>query len=118
VVTFKINTGIRKIADKLTPAAPIPKTADAPWLGVGVTISLSSPDVLGTIVADFAFDTPSIIEYTLNSSAGVPDWIAFNNGLEITGGQSRFIDVTDGVEVDFRAKTGGNLIRLIVSSVP
>jgi len=46
------------------------------------------------------------------------NWIAFNNGDAVNGGQSRFIDVTSGVLVNFRAKTGGNLVRCIVSSVP
>ena len=46
------------------------------------------------------------------------NWVAFNNGDAVVGGQSRFIDVTSGVQVNFRAKTGGNLVRAIVSSVP
>jgi len=113
MVDFPINTGIRNIGDKIT--IPVVKGVDVEWFAEDIVVLLSNVNILGTIVVDFAFDVSSVIEYTLDSGA---NWIAFNNGDEIVGGQSRFIDVTTGVQVNFRAKTGGNLIRCIVSSVP
>ena len=113
MVDFPIITGIRKIGDQIT--TPIAKGVDVEWFAEDITVLLSNVNILGTIVVDFAFDVDTVIEYTLDSGT---NWIAFNNGLSVSGGQSRFIDVTDGVQVNFRARTGGNLIRCIVSSVP
>ncbi len=113
MVDFPIDVGIRKIGDKIT--TPIAKGTDVEWFDEDITILLSNTNILGTIVVDFAFDVSSIVEYTLNSGA---NWIAFNNGDPVVGGQSRFIDVTNGLQVNFRAKTAGTLIRCIVSSVP
>lgn len=113
MVDFPIDTGIRKIGDKI-----IGSTARDPndeWFAEDITVLLSNTDRLATLVVDFAFDETTIVEYTLNSGT---NWIAFNNGDTITGGQSRFIDVTTGVQVNFRATLAGNLIRCIVSSVP
>ncbi len=113
MVDFPINTGIRKIADKII--VPVAKGIDEEWFGEDITVLLSSVNVLATLVFDFAFDVSSIIEYTLD---GGTNWIAFNNGEAVVGGQSRFVDVTTGVQVNLRAKTGGNLVRCVVSSVP
>ena len=113
MVDFPINTGIRKIADKIT--TPVAKGIDVEWFAENITVLLSNTDVLATLVVDFAFDVSSVVEYTLD---GGVNFIAFNNGDAVVGGQSRFIDVTTGVLVNFRAKTGGNLVRCIVSSVP
>jgi len=113
MVDFPIDTGIRKIGDSIL--TPIPKIADAEWFGEDIAILLSNINRLATIVVDFAFDVSTIVEYTLDGGA---NFIAFNNGEPVVGGQSRFIDVTTGVLVNFRSKTGGNLIRCIVSSVP
>ncbi len=113
MVDFPIDTGIRKIGDKIT--TPIAKNVDEEWFAADITVLLSNPNILGTIVVDFAFTTSTIVEYTLNSGS---NWIAFNNGDTVFGGQSRFIDVTTGVQVNFRTKTSGTLVRCIVSSVP
>jgi len=113
MVDFSIRTGIRKIADSII--TPVAKVVDAEWFAEDIIVKLSNTNVLGTIVVDFAFSVSAVIEYTLNSGT---NWIAFNNGDEVVGGQSRFIDVTDEVVVNFRSKASGNLIRCIVSSVP
>ena len=114
MVDFPIKTGIRKIGAQIT--TPAVRGTDTPWFAEdNIIILLSSVNVLGTIVVDFAFSVSSVIEYTLDGGA---NWIALNNGDPVVGGQSRFIDVTAGVQVNFRAKTGGTLIRCIVSSVP
>lgn len=113
MVDFPIDVGIRKIGDKIT--TPVAKGIDVEWFAEDITVLLSSVNILGTIVVDFAFDVSTVVEYTLDSGT---NWIAFNNGQPVVGGQSRFIDVTTGVLVNFRAKTGGNLVRCIVSSVP
>ena len=113
MVDFPINTGIRKIGDQITTL--VAKGTDVEWFMEDIKILLSNTDILGTIVVDFAFDVSTVVEYTLDSG---DNWIAFNNGDPVVGGQSRFIDVTDDVLVNFRAKTSGNLVRCIVSSVP
>jgi len=113
MVDFPINTGIRKIGDSIL--TPIGKTASEEWFAEDITVKLSNVNRLATIVVDFAFSIASVIEYTLDGGA---NFIAFNNGDLVVGGQSRFIDVTSDVTVNFRATTGGTLIRCIVSSVP
>lgn len=113
MVDFPIDVGIRKIGDKII--VPVAKGTDIEWFAEDITVLLSSLDRLATLVVDFAFSVSTVAEYTLDSGA---NWIAFNNGDAVVGGQSRFIDVTTGVTVNFRAKTGGTLIRCIVSSVP
>ena len=113
MVDFSIITGIRKIGDSIL--APIVLGPDAEWFAEDITVLLSNTNILGTIVVDFAFSESTIVEYTLDGGA---NFIAFNNGEPVVGGQSRFIDVTTGVLVNFRSKTDGTLIRCIVSSVP
>ncbi len=113
MVDFPIDTGIRKIGDSIT--TPILKGSNVKWFTNDITVLLSNANVLATLVVDFAFSVATVVEYTLD---GGSNFIAFNNGDPVTGGQSRFIDVTTGVEVNFRAVTGGELIRCIVSSVP
>ena len=113
MVDFPIDTGIRKIGDQII--IPLARNADEEWFAEDITVLLSNANILGTIVVDFAFSVSSIVEYTLD---GGINFIAFNNGDAVVGGQSRFIDVTTGVTVNFRAKTAGTLIRCIVSSVP
>lgn len=113
MVDFPINTGVRKIADSIT--IPVAKGSNVEWFSTDIAVLLSNANVLATLVVDFAFDVSTVVEYTLD---GGLNFIAFNNGDAVSGGQSRFIDVTKGVKVNFRAVTGGNLIRCIVSSVP
>lgn len=113
MVDFPIDTGIRKIGDSIT--IPIAKGNNVEWFTEDITVLLSNTKVLATLVVDFAFSVSTVVEYTLD---GGSNFIAFNNGDAVSGGQSRFIDVTTGVAVNFRAVTGGTLIRCIVSSVP
>lgn len=113
MVDFPIDRGIRKIGDSIL--TPIAKGSDVEWFAADIVPLLSSVNVLATLVVDFAFSVSTIVEYTLDGGA---NFIAFNNGDAVVGGQSRFIDITTGVTVNFRAKTGGTLIRCIVSSVP
>ena len=114
MVNFPINVGIRKIADKIT--IPIAKGTDEEWFAENITVLLSNENTIATLVVDFAFSVPTIVEYTLDGTFTNP--IAFNQGNAVTGGQSLFLDVTKNVQVNFRAKTGGTLIRCIVSSAP
>ncbi len=113
MVDFPINTGIRKIGDAILTL--VAKGMGDPWFAEDITILLSNTNILATIVVDFAFDIPTVVDYTLDGGA---NFIAFNQGEPVTGGQSRFIDVTTGNLVNFQANNGGNLIRCIVSSVP
>ena len=112
MVDFPIDTGIRKIGDSITTLTT--KLALVPWFTEDITVLLSSANVLATLVVDFAFSVPTVVEYTLDGTT----FIAFNNGDSVTGGQSRFIDVTTGSKVNFRAINPGDIIRCIVSSVP
>ena len=113
MVTYGINTGVRDIADSILVV--IAKGGNVEWFAEDITIDLSNAAIIAPIVVDFSYDVSSVIEYTLDSG---DKWIAFNSGDAVAGGQSLFIDVTTGVLVNFRAKTGGNLVRCIVSSVP
>ncbi len=112
MVDFPIDTGIRKIGDSTTATG---LAVDEVWFTTPITVLLSNTNILATIVVDFAFSVPTIVEFTLDDGV---NFIAFNQGLAVTGGQSRFIDVVTDSVVNFRAKTGGDLIRCIVSSVP
>lgn len=113
MVDFTIKTGIRPLADKIT--IPLARNADQEWFAEDITVLLSSTDVVGSLVVQFAFSVSSVVEYTLDGGA---NFIALNNGDPVAGGQNHFIDVSTGVTVNFRAKTTGTLINCLVSSVP
>ena len=108
---YLIDKGVQITADPII-LSPVAKLADAEWFDEDVTIVLSAPNVIAAIVVDFSYSAPGIAEYTLDSGT---TWVSFNNGLSITGGQSRFIRVTDGDQVNFRSKVPGNINRCIVS---
>jgi len=110
MVTYGINTGVRIIADSILVVTA--KLADVEWFATDITINLSNSSVIAPIVVDFSYDVSSVIEYTLDSGT---TWNAFNNGSAIDGGQSLPIRVTDGNQVNFRAKTAGNINRVVVS---
>lgn len=116
MVDFPIDTGIRKIGDSTSGTG---LAGNEEWFGnEDITILLSNTNILATIVVDFAFSVPTVVEFTLNGDDGTPIWIAFNQGAQVTGGQSRFIDVVKDTALNFRATEPGDLIRCIVSSVP
>ena len=108
-----IDTGVRKIGDSIL--TPIARTAGEEWFAEDINILLSNINVLGTIVVDFAFSVSTIVESTLDGGA---NFILFNNGEVVVGGQSRFIDVTKDSAINFKAAQIGTLIRCIVSRVP
>ena len=110
MVDFPINEGVRPVADSILTLTA--KGIDVEWFATDITIKLSSSTVLAPIVVDFSYDISSIIQYTLNSGT---TWNSFNNGSPIDGGQSLFIRVTNGNQVNFRAKTAGNINRVVVS---
>jgi len=110
MVTYRINEGVRKIADSILVVTA--KGIDVEWFAEDITINLSSATVIAPIVVDFSYDILSIIEYTLDSGN---TWNSFNGGVPVIGGQSRFIRVTDGNLVNFRAKAAGNINRVVVS---
>ena len=116
MVDYAITTGIRKIGASIL--AKLTRTANQEWFTEDITILLSNTNILATIVVDFAFSVSTVVEYTLDGGEAVPNWIAFNGGVALSGGQSRFIDVTTGNAINFRATQAGDLIRCIVSSVP
>ncbi len=110
MVTFGVELGVRDIADSILVETA--KAGDAEWFTEDITIELSSSLRIAPIVVDFSYSVSSVIEYTLNSG---DTWNAFNNGSAIDGGQSLFIRVTDGDQVNFRATQAGNINRVVVS---
>lgn len=110
MVTYGINTGVRDIADSILVVTA--KDIDAEWFAADIVISLSKTGIIAPIAVDFSYDVSSVIEYTLDSGTV---WQPFNSGVAIVGGQSRSIRVTDGNQVNFRAKAAGNINRVVVS---
>lgn len=113
MVDFPINTNIFKIGDQIT--TPVAKSGNEEWFAEDITVLTSNVNSRGTtVVIDFSYSVTSLIEYTLDGGA---TFIAFNNGDPITGGQSRYIRVTSGVLLNFRAAQAGTLNRAIVGEV-
>ena len=112
MVDFPLNTNIFRIADQIT--TPTAKNANVKWFNEDIKILTSNVNKGSTIVCDFSYDTAGIVEYTID---GGTTWIAFNNGVEVVGGQSRYVRVTSGVEFNLRSKVAGTLNRVIVGEV-
>ena len=111
---YPINSGVQITAEpKIT--IPTGKGAAVDWFDESIVIQLSSPDRIAAIVVDFSYSLASVIQYTLNGDAGTPVWVPFNNGVALSGGQSRFIRVTDGNQLNFRGLVGATVNRCIVS---
>lgn len=92
----------------------VAKSVDEKWFSEDIDIGFKVGNRGGTVVNDFSFSVSSIVEYTLN---GGTTWIAFNQGVAVAGGQSRYIRITDSTKLNFRSKTAGNLNRIIVGEV-
>ena len=112
MVDFPINGNIFKIGDQIT----VPKilTANTDWFTENIIIQTSDNSRGTTIVIDFSYTTTTVISYTLD---GGTTFVAFNEGQTITGGQSRYLRVTNGNAVNFRSATAGTLNRCIVGEV-
>lgn len=111
MVTYRTNRNIFELIDT---AATGSKSADENWFATDITINLSNSTKGTTIVIDFSYDTSGLIEYTLD---GGDNYTTFNSGQAIEGGQSRYIRVTNGVELNIRSKVSGSLLRAIVGEV-
>lgn len=111
---YPVDSGVQITADPkiLTPTA---KAGNEEWLAEDITILLSNANRIAAIVVDFSYSVTSVVEYTLNAGDVTPVFVAFNQGNPLTGGQSRFIRVTTGVQLNFRATQAGNVNRCIVS---
>lgn len=108
---YPINTGVVKTAEpKVT--APEAKLANAEWLSEDISILLSNADRLARVTVTFSYSVSSVVQYTLDSGV---TWVSLNDGAALSGGQERFISVTTGVQLNFRAAQAGNLNRCIVS---
>lgn len=112
MVDFPIDTNIFKIGAQIPN--PIFRTSNQLWFAEDITVLTSNANRGTTIVIDFSFDVPAIVEYTLD---GGTTFVAFNDGNILEGGQSRYLRVTSGVQVNFRSKANGNLNRCIVGEV-
>jgi len=111
---FQLRNNVTKIsAQSINPATPVAKGIDEKWLTDDIDIVISDSLRIAPIVIDFSYSVSSIIEYTLRGDATGP-YIAFNDGVALTGGQSRFIRVTNGDKLNFRAKQAGDLNRAII----
>lgn len=112
MVDFPINGNIFKIGDQII--GPVAKGAAESWFAADIVIQTSDNSRGTTIVIDFSYDVTTVISYTLDGGA---TFVAFNEGESISGGQSRYLRVTNGNAVNFRAVTPGNLNRCIVGEV-
>lgn len=110
---FPVDTNLFILASN-SITSPEAKGIDEEWFAEDITVLTSNALRGTTIVIDFSYTVSSIIEYTLD---GGVTFVAFNEGLAISGGQSRYIRVTSGVQVNFRAKGAGTLNRAIVGRV-
>ena len=116
MVVFPLRTNVHRIADKIT--SPVAKTANEPWFGTLATPLpidiVTSKDALGgTIIYDFNFSVPSVIEVTFNGT----DYAPINEGLSLTGRQSRYLRVLNGDTINFRAVEVGSINRIVVGEV-
>lgn len=112
MVDCPININIFKICDSIT--TPTGKGIDEEWFAEDITILTSNPLRGATIVIDFSYSIPTIVEYTLDSGV---TFVPFNQGIAVMGGQSRYLRVTSGVQLNFRAKLAGTLNRAVVGEV-
>lgn len=111
---FGLPNNVSKISPQsINPPTPVAKGIDEKWFTDDIDIILSSNLRTAPIIIDFSYSVESIIEYTLRGDAS-GQYIAFNDGNTLKGGQSRFIRVTNGDKLNFRAKTAGNLNRAII----
>lgn len=112
MVDFLIRNKIFTVGARET--IPTAKGIDEEWFAEDIKVITSDHMSGATIVIDFSYSIPSVIEYTLDGGA---TWVEFNQGLDIMGGQSRYLRVTSGVQLNFRAKLAGTLNRVIVGEV-
>jgi len=117
MVNFPIRDNVFKIGAQIFEVNLA--NADDPWFGLDpIIIQTSDNSRLTTIVIDFSFvpntEDAAIISYTLD---GGTTFVAFNDGQDIQGGQSRFLRVTNGNIVNFKAEFAGFLNRCIVGEV-
>lgn len=111
---FKLFNNVSRISSQsINPVAPVAKGIDEKWLTDDIDIVISDKLRTAPIIIDFSYSVASVIEYTLRGDTAGP-YIPFNDGTELTGGQSRFIRVTNGDKLNFRAKQAGDLNRALI----
>lgn len=106
--------GISSNIAKISPQSILVVTAkgiDEEWFADDIDIVVSNNLRITPIIIDFSYSTDTVVEYTLDNGL---TWVALNNGGAVSGGQSRFIRVRNGDQLNFRAKLGGNLNRAII----
>jgi len=112
LVEVLVRSNIFPVIARIT--IPAAKGADEEWFAEDIVVKTSDMMRGATIVIDFSYSVPTIIEYTLD---GGTTFVSFNQGLDVVGGQSRYLRVTSGVVVNFRAKQAGTLNRVVVSEI-
>jgi len=111
---FGLSNNVSKISSQsINPPTPVAKGIDEKWFTDDIDIVISNALRTAPIIIDFSYSVSSVIEYTLRGDAIGP-YIEFNDGNVVQGGQSRFIRVTNGDKLNFRAKQTGNLNRAII----
>lgn len=110
MANFLLRNNISKISPQSIKVVTA-KNIDEEWLVSDIDIVLSSNTITAPVIIDFSYSTTSNIEYTLD---GGTTFVAFNDGHALTGGQSRFIRVSNGDKLNFRAKLAGNLNRVLI----
>lgn len=108
LVVFALQRTVFKIIDFISNES---KNAVEEWFTDDIELSTSDTLVGGVIVLDFAYTVSSVIEYTLD---GGTVWIAINSAEAVSGGQSRYIRVSDGDLFNLRSQTAGIVLRCII----
>lgn len=107
---FKLFNNVSRISPQSIIVVTA-KNIDEEWLASDIDIVISASLFTAPIIIDFSYSVSSVVEYTLD---GGLTFVAFNDGNEVLGGQSRFIRVRNGDKLNFRAKQSGNLNRAII----
>ncbi len=110
---FALRNNISKISSQSILVIEAGLVIDQKWFDEDIDIVLSNNLRIAPIIIDFAFSIPTIVEYTLGGDA-TGTYVQFNDGNPVTGGQSRFIRVTNGDKLNIRAQLAGDLIRAVV----
>ena len=116
--TFFINKDVFHIFAAILDEDISSDPAGTPWFDEDLEFITPEDEASGaTIVIDFSYTLPAVVEYTLVGK-DMNKWIAFNNGAEVAGGQSRYIRIRSGDKLNLRAPTVQAIInRCIVGEI-
>jgi len=107
---FGVDTNIFRIFESDSNSTEL---SNVNWFAEDIEIKTSNDSKGTTVVIDFAYSVEAIISYTVD---GI-NFIAFNEGTAVKGGQSRYIRVQNGSKVNVQANVDGTLLYVIVGEV-